>query len=1470
MAATSATEPELALSATSYAQRSLWFLDQLAPGTSLYNLHTSIPFGHEVDVEALRRSLDEVVRRHDSLRTAFRGVGGEPVQVVSPSLHIPLPITDLSHLADGEREDQALGVATAEAEAPFELTRLPLLRARLVTLAYDDHVLLLTMHHIVSDYWSLEIFQAEVLAVYEAYCSGLPSPLPPSALQYPDFAAWEREWLRGPSAAAQLEYWKGQLAGVEHLELPTDRPRPSAPSFEGADADFRIAPAVHAALKGLSRQENATLFMTTLAAFQTLLHRYSGQRDVVVGTPVANRARSQFEGIIGFFVNSVAMRADFTGNPTFRELLRRVRSVVLDAFVHQELPFERLVSELRPDRRQGGNPLFQVHFQLFTETSALGGDDPVDSDFMAVRATAAKFDLALDLSDAPDALWGHLEYTTDLWTPDTIGRLARHFSNLLAAIAADPDQPVSELSLIDRAERRRLLETWNATEVTDNRDRCLHYMFEAQVERAPERTALVCGEELISYRQLDERADRLAAYLTSLGLGPESLAAVCAERSIEFVVSVLGVLKAGAAYIPLNPSDPPERLKSILDDALPELVLTVQAAADSLPTGGLRRVRVDAEWTAISGAGTTGAPSDLDPESLAYVIYTSGSTGSPKGVQVAHRSVCNHLRWMQAALPMGVTDRALLKYPVGFDASVYELFGPLLAGATVFITQVSTVWDIAAFVRQIRDARITLLDLVPSMLEVLLDDPEFAACGSVRRVAVGGEELTSALCARFRAVMNAELHNIYGPTEATIGATTWSPGPAAQPERVPIGRPGWNTQIYVLDPNMNPVPIGVVGELYIGGECLARGYVGRPALTAERFVPDPFSRRDGGRLYRTGDLARWGADGSIYYAGRLDDQIKLRGYRIEPAEVEATLSRHESVRACAVVPVVDPQGRKRLVAHVVPAREPPELWPSLGEYDVYDDLLYYAMTHDERRTEAYRSGISKAVPGKIVLDLGTGADAVLARLCAAAGAAKVYALERGDDAFAKASALVESLGLSGEIEVIRGDSSEVALPELVDVCVSEVFGTIGSSEGVISILNDARRLLKPEGMMIPRRCVTRFAPATLPPNLAGSLGLAPLPRFYVERVFERAGRPFDLRMCIKNARREDLLSSPQVFEALDFASRVAPGEQHGVTFTIDRHARMDGFLLWLNLYADDAGGEQPLDSLTQSLSWLPVFFPVFYPGVPVVAGDALEVTCARRPSVGGRFPDYTVTGVVVRQNGERVQFDYASPAGPEQQNGHSFYRALFATLDRDGAPGAGDHGSASSSSMKLESLNSGTSHSLPLATELRRFVESRAPAYMVPSAFVVRHELPRNASGKLDRRALVLDSERREHAHQKYVAPISEAERLCVTAWQEVLDVERIGVDDNFFDLGGDSLLLTQARVRLRTFFHRDIPIVELFRYPTVGALARYLQQGQVQTGLRQEADDRERKRREAMRRRQPAHPPRPIEVSNHDHDAAS
>jgi amino acid adenylation domain-containing protein len=1382
----------------SYAQRSLWFLDQLAPGSALYNLHAGTRLSGPLDAGALARSINEIVRRHESLRTTFRAVDGEPMQFVARELNVPLPLTDLSHLGEDECEEELQRIADREAGTPFDLSRGPLLRTRLVKLDEDDHALLRTMHHIVCDYWSLDLFEHELSELYEAFSVGLPSPLPPLTVQYADYAEWERDWLQGPAGAEQLAYWKRQLAGVERLELSIGQPPSDEPSFAGGDCSFQIPPPVHTALIGLCRKESVTLFMLTLATLQTLLHRYTGQDDIVVGTAVANRNRAEVEHLIGYFANALALRTDFSGDPTFRELLGRVRRVTLDALAHQDLPFERLVSELRPERGEGDNPVFQVHFQVFSEPEAQYTDGPLDGDYLPdVDLAGAKFDLALDLWELPDGLWGELEYRRDLLSRDAVAQFVRGFRRLLAAATEDPDQRVSELPVLDASERHRVLETWNDTAVGPAAERCLHELFEAQVDRTPDATALVSGDAELSYRELDHRANRVARWLRAQAAGPERVVAIRLERSPELIVAILGTLKAGAAYLPLNPSEPSARVAAILQDARPLVVLDE-----------------------LSEHGDPSRPGfEVDPRNLAYVIYTSGSTGSPKGVQVEHRAAANHMVWMQSVLPMDSSDCAAHKYPVNFDAAVYEIFGPLTAGARLVVAEPSQLWDMTAFIRLVAEHGVTILDLVPSMLDALLDDSAFADCKSIRRVVVGGEELTPELCERFHSRVGAELHNAYGPTEATITATCWEARSDAR--RVAIGRPGANMQAYVLDRAGRPVPVGVRGELTIGGAGLARGYAGRPALTAERFVPDPYSRRGGARMYRTGDLARHCADGTLEYLGRLDGQVKVRGHRVEPGEVEAALSGHEQVRACAVVAGVDGNGRECLVAHVVPTHEAPELWPSLGEYDVYDELLYYAMTSDEPRTAAYRAAIARSVRDKTVLDLGTGADAVLARLCVEAGAERVFALEQDDRAYRRAAALVARHGLADRIEVLHGDSLTAKLPGRVDVCVSEIIGTIGSSEGVVPVLNDARRFLADGGEMIPRRCVTRFAPVTLPAGLVTAPRLAPLPRTYVERVFERVGRRFDLRLCVKNARASDLLAAPAVFEALDFSAPVAADEERHVTFTIERAARLDGFLLWLNLHPAD---DELLDSLHQRLSWLPVFFPAFAPGLTVAAGDVVEVACARRLPAGERLPDYSVEGIV-RTRGERIPFSHASPALPTSFGGNPFHATLFAGIDGG-------------------SVNGDAQPDLPLTTILRRFLEQRLPPYMLPS-FAIHDDLPRTPAGKVDRRALFGAG---RGAPAAYEAPVGEAAQLCARVWADVLKVERVGADDNFFDLGGDSLLITQARSRLQALFHRPIPIVDLFRFTTVRSLARHLEQAESRADVLRDADDRAQKRRQAVR----------------------
>jgi amino acid adenylation domain-containing protein len=1405
--ATATAKQQVYVFATSYAQRSLWFLDQLAPGSSFYNLHVGLRLDSPIDVAALERSVNEIVRRHEVLRTAFKAVAGEPMQVVLPELEVPLEVTDLRELPEDEREDEALRLADVEAARPFDLMRWPLLRARLLKLGDEDHILLLTMHHIVCDYWSLDVFQHELSLLYDAFRDGGVSPLDELPIQYADFAEWERAWLDGPDGQACLDYWKTQLADAPLLQVPTERPRPREPSFEGADHDFEIPPSLHRALSDLSRREGATLFMTMLAAFQTLLHRYTGEQDVVVGTPVANRARPEVQSLLGFFANSLALRTSFEGDPAFRDLLERVRMTAVDALARQQLPFERLVSEIRPDRSLSDNPLFEVHFQLFSD---LGDEEPYGSlggELLFTEATTAKFDLALDLWESPDGLWAHLEYRTELFDHDSIVRLAEHYVRILEAVVADPDGRASGLAMLDEEEYRRVVDDWNDTAVERPRDSCLHELFEAQAERAPDRTALVCGNESLSYCELDERANRLARHLRSLGVAAETTVAVCCERSLDSIVALLGILKAGGAYLPLSPSDPPRRLASILDDAHPHLVLTQQHVSASIPRTGERVVELDSDRELIEACSAARPDAAASSRNLAYVIYTSGSSGSPKGVEVEHGAVCNHLLWMQSALPIFENDRILQKYPLSFDASVYEIFGPLLAGATLIMAEPSEHWDSSAFIRQVAEHGISIVDLVPSLLEALLEHDEFVACTSVRRIVLGGQEVLPALVQRFHDRMRAELHNVYGPTEATIGVATSPLSPANARGHVPVGRAGDNMQVYILDRDLNPLPVGVPGELYAGGDCVARGYLGAPALTAARFVPDPFSRRPGARLYRTGDLARYSADGEIQYVGRIDDQVKLRGYRIEPGEVEAALGEHESVRECVVVAADDDRGRQRLVAHVAPVPDPPELWPSLGEYDVYDELLYYAMTHDERRNAAYRDAIGREVAGKVVLDLGTGADAVLARFCVDAGAQRVYAIEGNESACRQAAALVETLGLSDRIIVVHADSARAELPERVDVCVSEIIGSIASSEGVIPALNDARRrLLGPGGAMVPRRAATMIAPVMLPENLTASLGLAELPHLYVQRVFESIGRPFDLRMCIKNLGREHVLADAAVFEELDFAAVVPERGERRVRFTIDRDARFDGFLLWLNLRPAD---DLLLDSLEEPLSWLPVFFPALYPGVQVRAGDVVEATCTRSVRHASALPDFAVEGTVTTADGKRHAFSHASPARPETFRADGFHDALFATMEDEAFRSAED-GAARDGPV-------------PLPDELRRHLEERLPSYMVPSSFVIRETLPRTSNGKVDRRALVRDGQAGQAAGRAYVAPAGATEEACAAAWREVLQLERVGAHDNFFDLGGDSLLMTQVRSRLERELGRPLSIVELFRYPTVRSLAVFV-----------------------------------------------
>jgi amino acid adenylation domain-containing protein len=921
-----AAEEDVCILPASFAQQRLWFLDQLEPGSAVYNMSAALRLTGPLHVPALQQSLDEIVRRHGALRTTFAQVEGELAQVIAPALSIALPVVDLQMLPVMEREAETAQLIAQEAEHPFDLAKGPLLRGRLLRLDEQEHMLVLTMHHIVSDAWSMGVFYQELTTLYAAFVRGKPSPLSEPPLQYADFALWQREWLQGDLLEEQLSYWKQRLADVPTvLELPIDRPRPAVQTYRGAVHRFALPTALSEALKALSRQEGATLFMTLLAAFQVLLYRYTGQDDILVGAPIANRTQAECEGLIGFFVNTLVLCTDLAGNPNFRELLRRVREVALGAYAHQDLPFERLVEELQPERDLSRNPLFQVMFDL--QNAPLPALDLPDLTVqpLTVDYGTAKFDLTLSVQETAQGLNGLLEYNTDLFDEATIMRLAGHFQTLLEGITADPAQPIGTLPLLTEAERQYLLVDWNATRTDYPREMCVHQLFEAQVERTPDAVAVVFEDQQLTYRELNERANQVAHHLQRLGVGPEVLVGLCMERSLEMVVGLLGILKAGGAYVPLDPAYPQERLAFMLEDAGVPILLTQRHLLERLPDREAEVLCLDADWPEIAQQAASNAASAVTPQNLAYVIYTSGSTGRPKGAMIVHRGLTNYLSWAVQAYPVAQGRGAPVHSSISFDLTITGLFAPLLAGrATHLLPEQAGVETLTEALRC--GSNFSLVKITPAHLELLAQQLTPAqATGPTRSFIIGGENLRAENVAFWRDYApETVLVNEYGPTETVVGCCVYTIS-AATPRTgsIPIGRPIANTRIYILDNQLQPVPTGVPGELYIGGAGVARGYLNRPELTAEKFIADPFSTEPGARLYRTGDLARYLPDGNIEFLGRLDHQVKIRGFRIELGEIEAVLRQHPTVQEVVVLAREDAPGDRRLVAYVVPSPDVP-------------------------------------------------------------------------------------------------------------------------------------------------------------------------------------------------------------------------------------------------------------------------------------------------------------------------------------------------------------------------------------------------------------------------------------------------------------------------------------------------------------------------------------------------------------------
>jgi amino acid adenylation domain-containing protein len=909
----------------------MWFIDQLEPGNSLYNRPIFLRLKGDLKAAVLEQCLNEIIRRHEILRTSFPAVNGQPLQVVSPFQPLALSVRDMSGLPEGEREAEARRQATDEAVLAFDLHRGPLIRAGLLRLGEDEHILLLTMHHIVFDGWSEGVLFQELAALYEGFATGQPAPHSDLPIQYADFAVWQRQRLQGEIFDSQLTYWKKQLAGASVLELPTDHPRPSVQTFRGSQQFLFIPKALTERLKAISRAEGTTLFMTLLAAFQTLLHRYTGKDDILVGSPVAGRNRTDIEALIGFFVNTLILRADLSGDPSFRELLGRVRKLALEAYAHQDLPFEKLVEELQPERNLSHSPLFQVLFVLQNFPTTVPRLTGLTVTPVKVESETATFDLSLLLVEEANGLQGTIEYNTDLFDEATISRIIGHFQTLLESVVADAGVPISRLSLLTDSERDRLVVDWNSTSLDYPKDKCIHQLFEAQVERTPEAIAAVFEDGQLTYRELNARANRLSYDLSKRGVGPETLVGLCVERSLEMVVGILGVLKAGGAYVPLDPSYPEDRLAFLLEDSEIQILLTQERVKSCLPPHNAQVVYLDA-LDPSAEVEASQAPSNPDnrttTDNAAYVIYTSGSTGKPKGVVITHHNVTRLLEATHSWFNFDENDIWTLFHSYAFDFSVWEIWGALLYGGRLVVVPYWVSRSPEMFYQLLSQEKVTVLNQTPSAFAQLIEVEKLSVHShdlALRLVLFGGEALDFQVLKPWfdrHGDQRPQLVNMYGITETTVHVTyrPITTGNLATSRGSLIGVPIPDLELYVLDRSQNLVPIGVPGELYVGGAGVGRGYLNRPELTAERFVPNPFRPGAGKRLYRSGDLVRYLPNRDLEYRGRIDAQVKIRGFRIELGEIEAVLRQHAAVREVVVLARED-SGEKRLVAYVVPAQQ---------------------------------------------------------------------------------------------------------------------------------------------------------------------------------------------------------------------------------------------------------------------------------------------------------------------------------------------------------------------------------------------------------------------------------------------------------------------------------------------------------------------------------------------------------------------
>jgi len=1481
----------------SFAQERLWFLDQMVSGNPFYNIPTALRLWGPLEIGPLAAALSEIIRRHETLRTTFEGLEGRAAQRIEEPRPVSLQVVDLGGLPEGRREVAVERLARREALRPFDLSRGPLARFRLMRLAPrgqapQDHVLLATLHHIIADGWSLGVLVRELGALYRAFAEGRPSPLPELSVQYADFALWQRRTLGEGTLAEQLEYWKGRLADLPVVELRPDHPRSAHASYRGGTVARSIPRGVAAELEAFRSREGYTLFMVMLGAFQVLLARYTGQDDVIVGTPIANRNLREIEGLIGFFVNSLVLRTDLTGEPGFEEVIRRVRETALGAYDHQDLPFEKVVEELQPRRELGRNPLFDVVFAVQNAPRRTPDMGPLRIEPLGGAGATSRFDLQLDVWGEGETLLAVFQYRSDLYEAATVQRLADHLTALLEAALGSPERPIWELPLLSDRELHQVTAEWvgGAAEVLPavSGPTLLPDGFAAQVAAVPDAVALVAGDERWSYAALGARVARLAGRLRELGVGPEVRVGLFLERGVDQVVAILGTLVAGGTYVPVDPGDPEDRVAYVLGDAGVAVVVTDRLVRDRLPAGDYRTIEagapVEEEATGEHGLPRFGG----DAETGAYVIYTSGTTGRPKGVVVPHRTVAALFQATAAELGLGPEDVWTLFHSYAFDFSVWELWGALLHGGTLVIVPRWTARSAEAFRELIGRERVTVLNQTPSAFRQLMAadrraaDVANAADLALRWVIFGGEALDLETLRPWyerHGDRRPTLVNMYGITETTVHVTRLDLDRDGLDAASRIGRPLPHLRGVLLDARGRATPPGAVGELFVGGAGVARGYLGRPALTAERFVPDPYAPVAGARRYRTGDLARWRPDrAELEFVGRADHQVKIRGFRIETGEIESALVSHPAV-AESVVLARDDGEERRLVAYVVQSRqavrgdadafdagqrEQVERWAS-----VFDDT-YDPSVGRHRDPEAGRPGfdivgwnssytgepipaaemrewvedtvawIAAAAPRR-VLEIGCGTGLLLSRL--APGTDRYLATDLSEQALVAAGRLVETAPGTGHAELERraaDDFTGVEPGSFDAVILNSVAQYFPSAEYLDRVLEGALQALRPGGTLF-----------------VGDVRSLPLlDAFHASVELHRApdGEEIaELRRRLERRRLEEneLVLAPSYFVGL--AERT--GRVGRVRITPKRGRSWNEMSRFRYQVALRVGGDETEPIRPEWLDWRS-------------EGLALEVIRRRlereRPAALGvagvpnarvtqalRAVDLLAGGRAGRDAGElRRRLEEAAQSedpgvdpdalwsmGEElgyrvelswaRQAGDGTLDAVFVAGDGDADRPVELPRPSSSSSVSGLPANDPLlgAFARRMVPELRSHLQGRLPAYMVPSAFVPLRQLPLNRNGKVDRGALPAPESARPGLGGRFVPPRDETEERVARLWCELLGLDRVGVEDDFFALGGHSLLGTQVVSGLRSAFGVELPLRALFEEPTVAGLARRIEE---------------------------------------------